>query len=523
MDATFAQTGFEILPNILDPSPGKADGNPFADPEVPVYLVDAAELEVVKNEGNLVVEDDTPTALLSYTRGEDRGEQDPDLEETWFVQEPRFVSDDAQAEAGSEFPSGVENDLLRFETFADMPEEETVQVIEEEVEVAKPVLLSVEQMEKVDMQRSVMQLGKDEEKAMAAHDLQEDDEEEKEWQGAFEEVAQSIEPPESTDSPPDPVYLLPILVAPAARVSTDMSTLAVSLSYNDSISCPPSLSCSPISPGLSLQTPTPPASPPPPQSRSRSRPRTPLAVRAPSPMLLSPKLDSTIFPASSISSENTSRDRIQDPGELLCAPISGTRTRPHSRSASPVLGMHPRPLWSVRAADAPPLGLPAEGTVAVDVGAEISFVQESEESGVQGDGGIVQTPEKERKAELESVAAVGVGRLGESQGEDTVVEQDLGDDSDEAEHHEVPPTPLPGSFPEVILAPAAASSTSTGVALSTNSTAGPRLRTPRSALDIALAMQLRPGLGPGADPAWMVRFLMSMFGWFALLLSGQLE
>lgn len=40
-------------------------------------------------------------------------------------------------------------------------------------------------------------------------------------------------------------------------------------------------------------------------------------------------------------------------------------------------------------------------------------------------------------------------------------------------------------------------------------------------LDIALAMQLRPGLGLGADSAWMVRFLMSIFGWFAVALSGQ--
>jgi len=39
--------------------------------------------------------------------------------------------------------------------------------------------------------------------------------------------------------------------------------------------------------------------------------------------------------------------------------------------------------------------------------------------------------------------------------------------------------------------------------------------------DIALAMQLRPGLGLGADPAWMVRFLMAMFGWFAVLLTGK--
>jgi len=43
----------------------------------------------------------------------------------------------------------------------------------------------------------------------------------------------------------------------------------------------------------------------------------------------------------------------------------------------------------------------------------------------------------------------------------------------------------------------------------------------RSPIDIALAMQLRPGLGLGADPAWMVRFLMAMFGWFVVLISGS--
>ncbi|KAF8963525.1 hypothetical protein BDZ97DRAFT_1609278, partial [Flammula alnicola] len=42
----------------------------------------------------------------------------------------------------------------------------------------------------------------------------------------------------------------------------------------------------------------------------------------------------------------------------------------------------------------------------------------------------------------------------------------------------------------------------------------------RSPLDIALAMQLRPGLGAGADPAWMVRFLMAMYGWLALVIAG---
>ncbi|KIJ62076.1 hypothetical protein HYDPIDRAFT_176644 [Hydnomerulius pinastri MD-312] len=52
----------------------------------------------------------------------------------------------------------------------------------------------------------------------------------------------------------------------------------------------------------------------------------------------------------------------------------------------------------------------------------------------------------------------------------------------------------------------------------------PRRRAYRSAVpefDIALAMQLRPGLGIGADPAWMVRFLMAIFGWFAVALTGD--
>ncbi|KAJ7692844.1 hypothetical protein B0H17DRAFT_1200177 [Mycena rosella] len=45
----------------------------------------------------------------------------------------------------------------------------------------------------------------------------------------------------------------------------------------------------------------------------------------------------------------------------------------------------------------------------------------------------------------------------------------------------------------------------------------------RSPLDAALAMQLRPGLGVGADGAWLVRFLMSFFGWFAVLVAGGQE
>ncbi|KAJ7216324.1 hypothetical protein GGX14DRAFT_495987 [Mycena pura] len=45
----------------------------------------------------------------------------------------------------------------------------------------------------------------------------------------------------------------------------------------------------------------------------------------------------------------------------------------------------------------------------------------------------------------------------------------------------------------------------------------------RSPLDAALAMQLRPGFGVGSDGAWLVRFLMSFFGWLAVLISGGQE
>lgn len=39
-------------------------------------------------------------------------------------------------------------------------------------------------------------------------------------------------------------------------------------------------------------------------------------------------------------------------------------------------------------------------------------------------------------------------------------------------------------------------------------------------IDIALAMQLRPGLGEGADATWLVRFLMGIFGWVTVAVSG---
>ncbi|THH10729.1 hypothetical protein EW146_g8275 [Bondarzewia mesenterica] len=57
--------------------------------------------------------------------------------------------------------------------------------------------------------------------------------------------------------------------------------------------------------------------------------------------------------------------------------------------------------------------------------------------------------------------------------------------------------------------------TSPQVDLGHQSAAAPRM------LDFALAMQLRPGFGIGADPAWLVRFLMAIFGWVAVLVGGM--
>ena len=41
-----------------------------------------------------------------------------------------------------------------------------------------------------------------------------------------------------------------------------------------------------------------------------------------------------------------------------------------------------------------------------------------------------------------------------------------------------------------------------------------------AAVDLALAMQLRTGFGATADAAWLMRFVMALFGWIAVLVGG---
>jgi hypothetical protein len=135
-----------------------------------------------------------------------------------------------------------------------------------------------------------------------------------------------------------------------------------------------------------------------------------------------------------------------------------------------------RPDWSIRASEAPALGLAASPSARTNI----------------------ESPVNEEKNVSTSTVSTPSPVLSPS------VEQD--------EH-------VPGSFPISGSEDKTATEQPTPTALQpTASTSRPRVM--RSAIDIALAMQLRPGLGLGSDPAWMVRFLMSMFGWFVVTLSG---
>ena len=50
-----------------------------------------------------------------------------------------------------------------------------------------------------------------------------------------------------------------------------------------------------------------------------------------------------------------------------------------------------------------------------------------------------------------------------------------------------------------------------------------RTGTAAPAIDLALAMQLRTGFGATADAAWLMRFLMALFGWIAVIVRGGVE
>ncbi|KAF9463194.1 hypothetical protein BDZ94DRAFT_1259327 [Collybia nuda] len=225
------------------------------------------------------------------------------------------------------------------------------------------------------------------------------------------------------------------------------------------------------------QTPTPPASPP--ASPSRSLPTTALSSpNTTSPVALTPSITST-------------------PTSI-------------------------RPAWSLRASDAPALGLPSPSSLkqrsSPDLRLRIRLLSDVVQAEEQTLISTIHLP-SDAISVSHSSDEVSARKNDEAQIESTKVSEQV----PETIVRELS-TALPGSFP--VSQPSVATSdfpTPSVLSTALTSTATPRRRSTRSPLDIALAMQLRPGLGLGADPAWMVRFLMSMFGWFAILLSGQAE
>ncbi|TFK31636.1 hypothetical protein BDQ12DRAFT_693817 [Crucibulum laeve] len=191
-----------------------------------------------------------------------------------------------------------------------------------------------------------------------------------------------------------------------------------------------------------------------------------------------------------------------------------------------------RPAWSVRASDAPALGLSATSSAAASpvsptLRAHSRLEDKEKEKGKE--------KEEEKKALDEPPEEERTHSIVEETQEPTQAEK-----ISKEETKSVVPVSLPGAFPEpanllpnpitpppTTTSPTTTASNSDQVQASKATAVAAQLsarqRTPRSPIDIALAMQLRPGLGLGADPAWMVRFLMSMWGWFAIMISGSNE
>ncbi|KAG9226803.1 hypothetical protein CCMSSC00406_0009721 [Pleurotus cornucopiae] len=241
-----------------------------------------------------------------------------------------------------------------------------------------------------------------------------------------------------------------------------------------------------------LQTPTPPSSPPPLVSPAR---RTPLAGL---PMATKPEVVEVKIP-------EASEGDVRDKENKL-------------------------PAWSVRAADAPPLGLSSGNFTLKE---KRSFNSRPKVSPIEAQAQpLGSAPQSAEKLSDEPTAHSSVPSPPGAQD----INQPEAVSPIQAEKP-IAPEPmqlrrsLPGSFDD---SHEASTSQTSSTPESPESVATPppkpaevaRPRQPRpirSAIDIALAMQLRPGIGIGADPAWMVRFLMSMFGWLAVLISGSGE
>jgi hypothetical protein len=289
----------------------------------------------------------------------------------------------------------------------------------------------------------------------------------------------------------------------------------------------------------SSQTPTPPASPPPTFGSHPAQSHTHLRVlnsstdasrrgsRTPSPVSPTPRLAVVLPP---LEQEGGGEDKENDTPTALSV----------GRFSESLLAT--KPLWSIRASDAPALGIPSSGGVLgasprikrsvlgdVNSNASVENVGKEEEPKEISKEVVVLT---ETKAEAEVEVETKVDAEGEPETPVATVEQTTF-------NHPAPPmklsTSLPGSFPDLeptaqvevaLESPSAIAPITRRVVPAPNGAATTQFVIPsartlvRSPLDIALAMQMRPGLGAGADPAWMVRFLMAVFGWMAVAVAG---
>ncbi|RXW21449.1 hypothetical protein EST38_g4406 [Candolleomyces aberdarensis] len=181
---------------------------------------------------------------------------------------------------------------------------------------------------------------------------------------------------------------------------------------------------------------------------------------------------------------------------------------------------------------------------------ELDAVVEGEPiDSVDEEASLSHSPESERSRPAWSIRAAEAPRLGMSPEVPKETPTDgvqVPSDSDRQEHDEADATQpfdqIPGAFPESDQTeqlrqrkPAAVikdecpqarpSKLGRSSAIDTSSFAAAvvSLRRKPEPLDVALAMQMRPGLGAGADPAWMVRFMMSVFGWLAVAMSAGID
>lgn len=180
-----------------------------------------------------------------------------------------------------------------------------------------------------------------------------------------------------------------------------------------------------------------------------------------------------------------------------------------------------RPAWSARAADAPPLGFSVARAATVEE--EVAWPKTSKKKEAARE--LEPKESATEKVSEEPAAQRAVASIEDLSTEPVQGARDI------VQAPVLKSTPsLPGSFPEESepvqkdMQVQVVSATSTAVAHTiVGSRTGHRRRNLMAGLpiDVALAMQLRPGFGVGADPAWMVRFLMSVFGWFAIMIAGR--